>query len=356
MDDIHYIQEYYYYLIVFLCILTSISFFSYSGRRYWDVLVNFVSFLFAAFMVYYIGTRAMNIGVDTSSYQSIFKLYEYVNVFFIRKDPFYDFLNYIFARLFNFQALLLFCAFLYMFCAFYGFKKIFKQDFYLPFLVFLISPYFVNAGINVMRSGVAASLFLAGLGVYYTKGRNWKVVFWFLGSVLFHASMFVPLIFFLITRFIKNTKLIFSAWLGSIVLSVLQINIIASLVNVLEVISARAGSYVVPDSEESSWVNFFIFGFFPVAFAVYNIVVLKYKNDFYKWLINAYMLTHIPYIILINTQFASRLGYLAEFLMPVVLLFPLLIEPELKIKYSRLLLCLIIFFVFLLKAYKVLIV
>lgn len=141
----------------------------------------------------------------------------------------------------------------------------------------------------------------------------------------------------------------------SIALATLNINIMARLVTIVDFISARAGNYVEVTDEENSWMNFFIFGFFPVMFGLYNIFALKYKDDFYKWLINTYMLTHIPYIILISTKFASRLGYMAEFMMPILIMYPLLIESKIKIKYLRFKLCVFAFIIFMVKAYKVLI-
>lgn len=356
MEDILFIQEYYHYLIFFICLLIFLSLTSYLGSRVWEKPLNLFVVAFSIFTVYYIGSRSANIGVDTGRYEQTFFLYKNSDWFFIRKDVFFDLLNYLFSRLFDFQFFLLFCAFLYVFTAWYGLKKIFKENYYLAFLVFLISPYFINSGINVMRSGIAASLFIAGLGVYYNKGKNWKVIVWFLCSVLFHISMFVPIFFFLFTRYMKSIKIIFFLWLGSIGLGLVNINIINNLAGIIEVFTDRASNYVADVGEESSWGNFLIFGFFPVAFGLYNIVVLKYENKFYRWLISAYMLTHIPYIILINTVRASRLGYLAEFMMPILLLFPLLIEPKIKIDYLRLKLCLLISIVFLVKAYKVLIV
>jgi len=356
MEDNHFIKEYYYYLAVFLCILIVLSLSSYLRNRFWKRFVDIFIFSFSLFTVYFIGSREVNIGVDTRRYEQTFLLYKNSESFFLRKDFFFDFLNYSFSRLFDFQLFLLFCAFIYVFGALYGLRKIFKENYYLPFLIFLISPYFINMGINVMRSGVAASLFIIGISLYYNGGKKRNVMFWFLSSVLFHISMFVPMFFILFTRYFKNTKIILLLWFGGIVLGVLNINIINNLADKLVLFTDRIANYADNVSENSSWDNFVIFGFFPVAFGLYNIIFLKYKNLFYKWLVNTYMLTHIPYIILINTERASRLGYLAEFMMPILLLFPLLIEPKIKIKYLRFKLCILIFIIFMIKAYKILIV
>ena len=207
-----------------------------------------------------------------------------------------------------------------------------------------------------MRSGVAASTFVFGLGMFYSKAKKWKWISVMTISCLFHISMFIPLMFFTLTRYFQRTKLIFVFWVASIAMAVLNINIIARLVAVIDFMSARAGGYVEVTDEENSWVNFFIFGFFPVMFGLYNIVILKYKDYYYRWFVNAYMLTHIPYIVLISTKFASRLGYMAEFMMPILLMYPLLVNLVLKIKYSRLKLTILIFVIFLVKAYKVLII
>ncbi|MDO5638028.1 MAG: EpsG family protein [Myroides sp.] len=357
MEDILFIQEYYYYLIAFICLLIVICFTSYLSRyKLWSKTINVLVVVFSFFTAYYIGSRPVYIGVDTGRYEQTFLLYKNTGSFFIRKDLFFDFLNYSFSRLFDFQSFLFLCAFIYVFGVLYGLKKIFKVNYYLPFLVFLISPYFINNGINVMRSGIATSIFIAGIGMFYSKAKPWKWISLLAISVLFHFSLFVPLMFFAITRYFNRTIIIFLVWLFSILLSVLNINIIASLITSFEFIAARGGAYVDTSEEQNSWVNFFIFGFFPVAFGVYNTLVLKYKDSFYKWILNAYMLAHIPYIILISSQYASRLGFLAEFMMPIILMYPLLINPVIKIKYYRLKLSILIFCVFMVKAYKILIV
>jgi len=356
MLDLLYIQKYYYYFIAFISFIILISVLSYSRRTSWQAIIKFAVYIFAFFTIYYLGSRDINIGVDTFRYEQNFLEYKYSSSFQISKDPFYDFLSYILSRFFEFSTLLFLCAFIYVFGALYGLRKIFKENYFLPFLVFIISPYFINSGINVMRSGVASSLFLAGLGLYYERGMKWKTASFFILSVLFHISLLVPLFCFILTRFIKNTKVIFIAWLISIVLGILKINVIITLVQNLGLFEARIGSYANNDGDRVFWLNFVIFGFIPVVLGVYNILILKYKDGFYTWLVNAYMLIHIPYIILINSQFGSRLGYLAEFMLPIILLFPLLNNPLIKINYARINLSIIIFIVFMLKAYKVLVI
>jgi len=365
MDINYFIQEYYYFLITFICILIIFSFLNYFNKQhhneqyldkqYLDNVILGTSFIFSLFTVYYLGNRHSGIGFDTFRYENLFTIYKNSTEFYVRKDPFFDFFTYSFSKYFEFRTFLYACAFIYIFSAYYGLKLIFKSKFYLPFLIFLISPYFFNMGINVMRNGIASSIFLIALGNYY-EGKKLRTIIFLFCSILFHISMIVPVICFLIAKFlIKKTNLIFLLWLGSIVLGILKINIFLHLEFLLDFLGDRTDGYIDAEGERVFWGNFIIFGSIPVIFAVYNIMVLKYKNDFYTLLVNSYILIHIPYLILINTEFASRLGYLAEFMMPILLMFPLLVDPVIKIRYVYFKLSLIIFLIFMIKAYKILI-
>lgn len=351
MDFNLYIKEYYEYLLVFICLLTTLSFFVGINKKN-KKLIGLLTIVFSGLMVVYMGGRDLSIGVDTLNYYKGFLTYKGLDHFVIRNDPFFDLITYIFATYFNYRSQLYFCAFLYVFGAWYGLRKLFGHFYYIPFLFFLISPYFVAWGVNVMRNGIAASLFLICIGAYYQKEKKWKVVLWGTMSVLFHISMIVPIIAFVLSYFIKNTKLIFMCWLGAIFLGYVHINIIEIIVGGLDnAFADRADNYISYGGERNGWSNFITFGIIPVLFGVYNVLVAKYDNKFYKWLLNAYLIAHIPYIVLLDTQFALRLGYLAEFMMPILLFFPLLVDSKFKIKFLSFKLSLLILCVFVIKAF-----
>lgn len=353
MEYTLYIQEYYYYLLGFIIGVFFLSFFLYSDRKRTYDIINIVTLALASYTVYYIGYRDVSIGTDTGRYYDAYLFYKNSGEFIVRKDIFYDLFTYLFSFL-DFKVFLLVCSFIYVFGAWFGLKKIFKKDYFLPFIFFLITPYFIAWGVNVMRSGIAASLFLVGIGFYYNKASKWKVISFFVLSFLFHLSMMVPFVFLFIARYFKKTKFIFLLWLVSIMVAVLNINVIAKIIPFLGAYADRIEGYVTNFSERDGWSNFITFGIVPVLFAVYSIVILKYKNNFYKLLTNTYMLVHIPYILLLNTNFALRFGYLAEFMMPILLFYPVLINPEIKIRYYGLKLIVLILLVFIIKAFPIL--
>ncbi|WP_293943125.1 MULTISPECIES: EpsG family protein [unclassified Sphingobacterium] len=356
MQEIYFIQGYYYYLLFFLLATVGTSFFSYFDKKQINNLQFFILICFSLFTVFYIGDRDNEIGVDTYNYSRAFELYRKSDTFFIKKDFFFDFFTYCVSKIFDFNFFLKICAFLYVFGAFIGLKKIFKENFYLPFLLFIVSPYFFQFGINVMRNGIAASLLMIVIAYYYNGEKRWKIITVTILSLGFHISMIIPILMFFIAKYLKKIELILLIWLGAIGISLLKINIMAPIANLMLDFSDRVGSYAESSDESSSWGNFLVFGAFPVLFAVYMIVYKKFRNVFYLELTKTYMLTHTIYIVLINTTYALRFGYLAEFMMSILLFFPLIDNSGLKISFVRFKLSLFILVVFLVKGYKILVV
>ncbi|MDY3317568.1 EpsG family protein [Riemerella anatipestifer] len=356
MEEILYIQEFYHYTIIFLVVCIIFSWLSY-WDGVWKKFLIFSSLVFASFSVYYLGNRDSSIGVDTSNYKYTFYLYEHAESFVFRKDFLFDLLTYLFAKVTEFNYFLMFCAFVYVYGVWYGLRKIFGINLFLAFSIFIIYPYFFQMGINVMRSGMAASIFIVAVGLYYKNQNQWKVIALLMISLLIHLSMLLPLIVFLLTKkLIRNTSIVLSLWLFSILLGSLKINFLPAIVNQFVLLGERFGSYTQINEESNAWSNFIIFGIFPVIFGCYNIFIKKFKDPFYMRLINSYMLIHIPYIVLINSEFSLRLGYLAEFMMPILILYPFVYNPSIQMNLYRFKLSVLFFVIFIIKAYKILIV
>lgn len=353
MQEIYFIQEYYYYLLFFLLTTVLLSFILFFDKRHVYNLIFFLLTCFSLFTVFYIGGRENTIGVDTYNYNFIFDVYKDSDSFVSRKDFFFDFFTYSISKSVDFYFFLIICAFIYIFGAFVGLKRIFQKDFYLPFLLFLISPYFFQFGINVMRNGIAASLLLITISCYHNGDKKWKVVIYTILALGFHISMIIPIIMFVISKYIKKIEFVFFFWLVSILFGLLNINLIAPLANLMVDFSDRVGSYSENTGERSSWGNFLVFGVTPVLFAMYTIVIAKFKNPFFLALTKTYMLTHTIYIMLINTEYALRFGYLAEFMMPILLFYPLFFNSSFKTSFIHLKVAILLLVVFLIKAYKI---
>src|SRR5690554_3966675 len=159
MEQFFFIKDFYYYLIIVLSITIVLQIFAYQDKGV-KKLINIIFFLFAVFISFYLGNRDLNIGPDTIRYEKAFLFYSNLNNFEISKDFFYDFLSYLLSKALDFNEFLILCAGVYIFGTLYGLKTIFRSNFYIPFLLFFISPYFVANGISAIRSGMAASMFI----------------------------------------------------------------------------------------------------------------------------------------------------------------------------------------------------
>lgn len=353
MEFLDFVKQYYIYLILFFsyCVVFSflIPFHKYSLSK----LIKFSCVAFVFFLIFYFGMRDFLVGVDIVRYEKAFEAYKISEKFEIRKDVFYDLLTFILSKLIDFRTFLIVCSSIYFLGFYYGLKKIFHYDVYIALLILFIMPYFVANGVSAIRSGMAASIFTLGLGMAYQGKKRIKIIILLLISVLMHISMLVPIIFFATTYYYKNTKIIFILWLSSIVLSILKINFIKEIVDNLGFLSDRASFYALNEGSRNYWTNFMIFGVPPVLFSIYNILSNKVKSNKYIHMSNAYMLTHIPYILLLDSEYGLRLGYLAEFMMPILLLFPILISPKLKISHLNFKLCILLLLLFFVKAYKI---
>lgn len=353
MEQLLFTRDYYYYVIFYSFCLVILQVLAYQDIKVKN-LINIVTIVFAVILSFYLGNRDLDIGPDTIRYERSFLFYRDLNNFEIRKDVFFDLLSYLLSKILNFKEFLVFCATIYMLCTLYGLKLIFKKNYYIAFFIFLISPYFMANGISAIRSGMAASLFFVALGVFYKTRSFKKAIIWMILSLLIHISMILPLIFFMISRYVKNTKFIFLVWLLCICFAALNFNIVSALVSNIGLFEDRIGAYSENVGERNYWTNFAIFGFCPVLVAVYNVLVLDYKDSFFRWFLSSYMLVQMPYILLLNSEYGLRVGYLAEFMMPILLVYPFIINSTMKIRFVNLKLLIILFLVFMFKAYKLL--
>lgn len=359
MEELAYIGYYYKFLFFFLLLVCFFTFFTYlkEGSKNYFFLYLFSS-LIIIFTILYIGGRSEDIGVDTSAYLYAYNIFAGKASFEIRKDVFYDLLSYFFSRFSSFNGLLTFCASIYVGTAAISFYNVFKKYAVYALAIFLISPNFFQFGINVMRNGLAASIFLLGLSLYYLnpekKYRYYALLFL---SFLFHASMIVPFLVFFITKYFKNTNFFISVWLLSMVISILNIPFINVLLNTFSTFGdSRAEMYVSQNEEISAfslWSNFLLFKAIPVYVGIYFYQIRKFRDPFFIRLLNFYLILSSLYILAIKLEFALRFAYLSEFLTPILLLYPFVYDKELKMRFKFLKLSSFFLLLFLIKSVKV---
>lgn len=205
-------------------------------------------------------------------------------------------------------------------------KKFISAQYHFIFLyACIISMSFFAYGINTIRAGFALSLFLIGI----TKHKN-KLVFllWGLAAVSMHKSIILPFLAFILTGFYDKPIVFFRFWCIALILSFINVSFI------YEFFQSNLGSF----DERSSYldinaethyktgfrVDFILYSFVPILFGLYYILKLKIRDIIYSRLFSSYLIVNAIWLLVIRMNFTDRFAYLSWFLIPFIILYPLI--------------------------------
>ena len=324
-------------ILVYSLLITIITFISLLDRHNRSDLFfikSFVTISIAIFITYYFGSRDPWIGVDTQVY--IRSFYNKDFDILTEKDILFGLLRTFFSAYSNVTTFLIFCSFVYIGFALYAFYRIFDKQYCYAFLLFLISPAFIMLGINVIRSGMAASIFLLAISMRKQK----YVMFWMFMSVLMHISMLIPVLLFCFFYFMRGKwclilKCCYLFWIGAIVLAVLNINILPFASSfVLKLFQDRATMFLTIGKMEVavfSLANFFYI--LPILLSLYYVFYKKNVDIRYIVLLEIYIVTNAIFFLFLRIPFSERLGYLSSFMFPILCFYPYLLFDMKKILY-----------------------
>lgn len=325
--ELLYIYAYYNVIWGALALLFFSSLLRHSGYELQaNLLDHFLTWVLIVSAIFYIGFRDINIGIDTQNYYDIYSMFSNDDSMFILIDLVFYYPMYLMSHFIDYRIFLLLCAFIYVGFAYWGFYKIFKCYSIFVILLFFISPNFFQFGINVMRHGVAASVFILGLGFMYEKKIKISWILIFL-SVGIHLSMILPAIVLWVSKRMHGIGISQGIWMGVLVMKMLGMSAITVLLSSVNIIGDERLSFYITDKAYDSSVaiiNYIVYGFSPILAGLYFIHIKKYRDSFYIGLYNVYLINSAFYLFVIDTTFALRFAYLSEFLMPILLVYPLL--------------------------------
>ncbi len=218
---------------------------------------------------------------------------------------------------------LLYVSFYYIVCV----RLVNKSVFWL--LIVLIASFgFHSYAINTMRAGIAASLMCLSFTFYNKKLWMFALMF---AATLFHGSMMLPAVMLAICRYFDKTKIYMYLWSLSIPVSFIAgyyfNEIFASMID--DHRSAYMTTKVNEGYNIGFRIDFIIYSLLPMLVGSYYIYKKNYKDKFYKFLFNGYLLTNIFWILVIRSNFSDRFAYLSWFMIPFLLAYPILKEPHL---------------------------
>lgn len=212
-----------------------------------------------------------------------------------------------------------------------GYYVFARKNFPAPYVfVFLLACFcsfgFMSYGVNTLRAGFSMSLLL--LAFSYHKKTAVFIIVAFL-SVLCHKSMALPLIAFIITKYYNEPKVIFRFWFLALIVSFINIGFISEFIqNNMGSFDERTHGYLnsnaVSHYNSGFRVDFIVYSLIPILVGYFYIMKLKISDEFYIRLFNTYIIANSFWLLVIRMEFTDRMAYLSWFLIPYVLLYPLL--------------------------------
>lgn len=201
---------------------------------------------------------------------------------------------------------------------------------------------FFAYGNNTSRAGLAISILLLALSL---KKINIAYIFLSIISILIHKSLLIPIILYVLCCFVTNTKYYFRFWLFMLVISALNVDISGVFLPVVN-FDERVSGYIDGVNNAASMalypnagfrLDFITYSLIPIVAGWYYISRLKYADEFYKRIYNTYILANAVWLAVIRIPFSDRFAYLSWFLIPIIMIYPLIDKNKVVENRQRLL-------------------
>ncbi len=209
-----------------------------------------------------------------------------------------------------------------------------KGNLFYAILLSAISLGFFAHGVNTLRAGFALSLLL----IAFSRKRKVFFVVFALLSLSVHKTMLIPLSAFLIAKYLKNPKICLGVWALFLIVSAINIPLISNTLQLFMGVDERVETYLFSGGDTEYKVgfrwDFLIYSLMPIAIGCFYIFKKKFQDDNYIRLVNTYLLANAIWLLMIRMPFSDRTAYLSWFLIPVIVLYPLLKEKFFSGQYK----------------------
>lgn len=283
-------------------------------------------YFLASLLILFLGFRPISgyyFG-DTSNYFIVFNSMK-GDIFFDWKkgDILFNGLMYFCAQIMSVEGFFTIIAGIYIGCGAKAVTRLFPQNSWIAFLMYVGAFSFFSYGTNGIRNGAAAAIFILALSYMDKK----KILFILIAiSLGFHKSMMLPAMAVLISLLYNNSKIYLVIWLLAIPISFIGRGFFESFFGQLGFDDRF--SYLTTKADDSLFSStgfrwdFLLYSSVPIIVGFYCILKKKTTSKFYALLLNTYIIANTFWILVIQANYSNRIAYLSWFLYPIVLLYP----------------------------------
>jgi hypothetical protein len=327
---LEYYASYFFQIILAISLITyfhTLVLNGYEQKAY--IFARSTSLILLLFLIFYIGLRPISgrYFVDMSTYAQTFQ--QFKNGMKIKPggDLGFEIFLQTCSQVMTVEIFFLLCAGIYILPLYIASKHYSKEYYFYIFLLLVSSLSFWTYGTNGIRNGMATSLFVLALS-YFEKSKV-KMVLLFAVSVLFHKSMWLPILALIVSLFVKDTRKYFMFWGLSILLSLVMGGFWVQLFASLGFQDDRLSSYLTTQADPSQFsstgfrFDFLIYSAAPLGLAYFYVIKKGFNDHVYKHILHTYIIVNAFWIMVIRANFSNRFAYLSWFLMALVVGYPL---------------------------------
>ena len=337
------LYEYIYLLLV--AILTFAQCFQYNRYSWTRVLNpapqrNIVPLLLVVFLSLFIGFRPISqLFVDTIGYDEYYQ-FIFGEVFSFDWDTtdlvFINLMHYCASLRLDVSIFFLIISTIY-FCGMYiACRKMFPRDSMFALLILLAAFSTFSYGVNGIRSGAAASIFLVALAY---RDKKWLSYLLMALAYTFHHSMQALIVAYIIVSLVKQPKYYLWLWAFCFVMALLHVSFFQHLFAGFT--DEQGAGYLMFDAtEESVYItgfrlDFIMYSAMPILVGYYLIFKRKLQSERFNFIYNLYVLANSVWLLCIYASYTNRIAYLSWQLLPIVLIYPFFNEKLYPQQYKQ---------------------
>lgn len=266
------------------------------------------------------------LGGDREAYSYALLLHpnQSLSEIFSGNDPVFNFISSIIYKASDLDTYFIVIATIYVTLYFFFCRRAVDNNQYWLFVTIILSSGFINYGYNTIRAGLAFAIFL--FAITFRRKLVLMCTLLLLAAGI-HFSLAIPIMMFLISRYFAHTRIFFALWILSVPVSYLAGDFFNQLFSQFS--EDQRVQYLVTKKtiyKTGFRIDFIVYSFLPIIVGYYYIFVRKFKSVWYKSVYNTYILTNIFWILVITSNFSDRFAYLSWFLIPVILVYPILVN------------------------------
>lgn len=263
-------------------------------------------------------------------------------------DLLFEWTMWLFATFLNAPLFFFFCVVVYLAPMVVAARRLLFRYWPLAFFFTIAQFDFYGYGVNGLRQGMAASVFLLAI----VANRKWKAWLWALVAIGLHKSLVVPAAFLFLIQYVWNPRYYISVWLFFLSLAAL----FPGLGNMLADSVLLAGEYDQYLDADISFIeefaivgfrlDFLLYSLLPIVIGGYFLYLRKVKDRIYSRLYCIYVGSNAFWLIMMQTVLSNRIAYLSWFLMGFVIAYPLVFFRGMPARHQVFSVLLLVFYLF----------